>query len=81
MVSWLEVHFRSMIGIKFLGLMALAALLTVEWISELRSNESQRVIELTGLGKEPRNRLATAKTWPEIASKRLKRSEIASKTS
>lgn len=47
-----KVHFRSMIGIKFLGLIGLASLLAVEWISEVRSNESQRVLELSGLGKD-----------------------------
>lgn len=47
-----KVHFRAMVGIKFLGLLALASLLAVEWISEVRSDESQRVIELSGLGKD-----------------------------
>ena len=56
-----------MIGIRFLGLLALAALLTVEWISELRSNESQRVIELSGLGKEPAKEAQMALTQPRNA--------------
>lgn len=47
-----KVHFRSMVGIKFMGLLALASLLAVEWVSEVRSDESQRVIELTSLGKD-----------------------------
>mmetsp|Transcript_34558 Transcript_34558/g.70646 ORF Transcript_34558/g.70646 Transcript_34558/m.70646 type:complete len:90 (+) Transcript_34558:53-322(+) len=46
-----KVHFRSMVGIKFMGLLALASLLAVEWVSEVRSDESQRVIELTSFGE------------------------------
>ena len=50
-----EVHFRWTIGIKFIGLVALASLLAVEWYSEVRSESARLVTELSSLGKAPRH--------------------------
>ncbi|CAJ1397772.1 unnamed protein product [Effrenium voratum] len=47
-----KVHFRAMVFIKFLGLLALASLLAVEWVSEVRTREAERVTELSGLGED-----------------------------
>ena len=44
-------HFRWTVGIKFIGLVALASLLAVEWYSEVRSEASRLVTELSSLGK------------------------------
>ncbi|CAE7039855.1 unnamed protein product [Symbiodinium sp. CCMP2456] len=47
-----KVHFRWTVGIKFIGLVALASLLAVEWYSEVRSEASRLVTELSSLGKD-----------------------------
>ncbi|CAE7227045.1 unnamed protein product [Symbiodinium natans] len=47
-----KVHFRWTIGIKFIGLVALASLLAVEWYSEVRSESARLVTELSSLGKD-----------------------------
>ncbi|CAE7342916.1 unnamed protein product, partial [Symbiodinium pilosum] len=49
--SFAKVHFRWTVGIKFIGLVALASLLAVEWYSEIRSEASRLVTELSSLGK------------------------------